>query len=482
MTERANLLADRPEVVNVGLKSFFAELRQLGVPAVHVDWQPPAQGDPVLGKKLAALEAHAARIAAANREALGRLLSARPVWVDVGPAIDTIPGFTPTTILHAGPPIEWEQMCGPMKGAIAGALVFEGLANDLDEAMALAGSGKITFAPCHHFGAVGPMAGVISASMPVIVVENKEHGNKAYSNFNNEGGRATALSFGFCGPEAVNMLRWQRDVLGPAFRAAIRAAGELDLQAIMAKALQMGDDVHNRHVASTSLLLRYLLPSLAKAGVSHAHLSEIADLLVRNDWFFLNFSMAACKASADAARDVPGSTMVTAMARNGVEVGIRISGLGDRWFTAPAPPVKGLYFAGYTAEDANPDLGDSAITETCGLGAFAMAAAPAMTRLVGGSVAEAINYTREMAEITLEANPSFTIPHLDFQGTPTGIDLRKVLETGITPIINTGIAHKVAGKGMVGAGMVRIPVECFTAALDAYLETLTSEGEKLQVI
>lgn len=476
MSAAANLLSSRPSVVNVGLKSFYDNLKGLGVPGVHVDWRPPAAGDPALGKRLAALEGQMDRIAAANREAVSRLFAAQPVWVDVGPAVETIPGFTPSTILHAGPPVPWEKMCGPMRGAVAGALIFEGFAADFEEALAVAGSGKITFAPCHHHSAVGPMAGVISASMPVLVVENRTFGNRAYSHFNNEGGRGTALSFGFCGPEAVNMLRWQRDVLGPAMRDAVRASGGIDLKSLTAKALQMGDECHNRHVASTSLLWRELLPHLARTEVSRRHLQEIADLVARNDWFFLNFSMAACKASLDPVRGIPWCTMVTAMARNGVEAGIRVSGLGDRWFTAPAPAVKGLYFPGFTAEDANPDLGDSAITETCGIGAFAMAAAPAMTKLVGGSVAEAIGYTREMGEITLETNPTFTIPHLDFLGTPTGIDLLKVIETGVTPVINTGIAHRKPGLGMVGAGLVRLPIECFISALEAFSETAAGDG------
>lgn len=459
------LLASNLEVINVGLRHFADTLRSVDVACEHVEWRPPGFGDPAVVEALSLLGAHASRIDAANHEAVGRLLAARPVWVDVAPAREAIPGFTPTTILHAGPPVPWERMCGPMRGAVAGALIFEGLARDFEEAEAVAASGGITLAPCHHFHAVGPMSGVVSASMPVIVVENQAFGNKAYSPLNNEGGRGTALSFGHYGPEAVEMLRWQRDVLGPALRQAVRAMGGLDLKVILARALQMGDDGHNRPVAGTALLLREILPHLARARIGHESLASIAQLFARNDFFFLNFSMAACKASVDPARGIPWSTMVTAIARNGVETGIRVSGLGDRWFTAPAPAVQGLYFPGFTAQDANPDLGDSAITETSGIGAFAMAAAPALTRLTGGSVAQAIGFTREMAEIALESNPSYTIPHLDFQATPTGIDIRKVVETGITPVINTGIAHRKPGIGMVGAGIVRVPFECFTAAL-----------------
>lgn len=472
MSKVSELLKKPPHVVNLGLAGFAEELTAQGVACVDVDWQPPAGGDPELGRMLARLEPYAGRIAAANAEAVGRLIAARPVWIDVGLAKDTIPGFTPTTILHAGPPVAWEQMCGPMQGAVCGALVFEGLAADLTEAEQVAASGQITFSPCHHFGAVGPMSGVISASMPVIVVENKEFGNKAYSSFNNEGNRNSALSFGFNGPEALAMLRWQREVVGPALRRAVRELGGIDLKSIMAKAIQMGDEVHNRHVASTSLLVRQLLPALARLELPAADLAELGEWFIRNDWFFLNFSMAACKASLDPARAVPWSTMVVAMARNGVETGIQVSALDRQWFTAPAPRVKGLYWPGFSEADANPDLGDSAITETAGVGAFAMAAAPAMTKLVGGSVAEAIGFTREMGEIALATNPAFTIPHLDFAEIPVGIDFRKVVETGLTPVINTGIAHRKAGLGMVGAGLARIPMECFTRALAAFNEAI----------
>lgn len=474
MANAYEFLKSEIQVINIGLSSFAENLESLGVKYTHVAWQPPAYGDVRLVKHLTSLEEHLDSIGSANQEALQKVLEAQPVWTDVGSALDTIPGFKRTTILHAGPPIDWEKMCGPMRGAIIGALIFEGLAKDPEDAAKVAGSGEIDFSPCHHYAAVGPMAGVISASMPVIVVENKTCGNRAYSHFNNEGGKGTALSFGHFGPEAQRNLRWQRDVLGPVLRSAVRELGGVDLKAIIAKALQMGDECHNRHVAATSLLVRTLLPALARIGTDYQHLAQIAELIGRNDWFFLNFSMAACKATMDAASNIPWSTMVTAMARNGVEVGIRVSGLGDRWFTAPAPMVRGLFFSGYSETDANPDLGDSAITESAGIGAFAMAAAPAMIRLVGGSVADAFRYTREMGEITLGTNPTYTIPNIDFQGTPTGIDIRKVIETVLAPVINTGIAHKEAGIGQIGAGMANIPMECFEKALEAFSNRYSS--------
>jgi len=464
------LLEAKPKIVNIGLESFALAANKAGSETLQLDWQPPAHGDPQLNKILLALENHYDDIRMANEQALEKVLEAQPVWIDVGPALEMIPGFTEDTILHAGPPVTWDDMCGPMKGAVIGGLLFEGKAGNKEEAMLLASSGRVSFSPCHHFHAVGPMSGVITASMPVIVVENKSNGNLAYSNFNNEKNRK-ALSFGAFDQDVQDVLAWQRDVVGPLLGKAVRRLGGVDLKSITARALQMGDECHNRHVASTSLLLRELLPALVRVAPVDDDLGQLADYMKHNDWFFLNFSMAACKATMDAAHGIPNSTMVTAMARNGVEAGIRVSGLGDQWFTAPASSVRGIMFPPFTEKDANPDLGDSTITETCGIGAFAMAAAPAMVKLVGGSVAEAMGFTRSMEEITLAENKAYSIPTLDFSGTPTGIDIRAVVATGIHPKINTGIAHREPGHGIAGAGITEIPMGCFSEALRAFADS-----------
>jgi hypothetical protein len=367
-----------------------------------------------------------------------------------------------------------------MRGAVIGALLYEGWAASQAAAEALVATGGVAFAPCHHVGAVGPMAGVISPSMPVWVVENRAAGNWAYSNLNE--GLGKVLRFGAYDPEVIERLSWMGDVLAPALARALDALpGGVDLKELMVQALQMGDDLHNRNVAATSLLIRRLARALLRADVPRDTAEGILAFLDGNNHFFLNLSMAASKASLDAAHGVPGSGLVTAMSRNGVEFGIRLSGLGARWFTAPAPIPRGLYFPGYSEADANPDLGDSAITETAGLGGFAMAAAPAMVQFVGGTAEQAQAFTREMAEITLTLNPAFPVPSLNFIGTPTGIDVRKVVETGITPVINTGIAHKAPGVGQVGAGIVRAPLACFEHALLALAAELgvapTSTGE-----
>jgi Protein of unknown function (DUF1116) len=402
---------------------------QMGVEHVRVGWRPPLHRltpDPAVDS--------------ANREAVAQMLAARPAWIGMGMAGDVIPGMRPDLMLHSGPPLRWEDASGPMRGALEGALRLDGRDSaDLE--------------PCHHHQAVGPMAGVISPSMPVLIVEDRTTGVRAYSNVNE--GLGKVLRYGANDEAVLERLRWMARVLAPDLARAL-AAGPINLAAINQKAVQMGDELHNRHRAATSLLFR----ELALRGLP----SESLRFIDQNDYFYLNLAMAAAKAACEAAAGVPRSTLVVTMARNGTEFGIRVSGERSRWFTAPAPVPVGLFLGTYKEEDANPDIGDSAITETYGLGGFAMAAAPAITAVVGGTARTALDATLEMYEITLEENPQHQIPALDFRGSPTGIDVRRVVETGIQPLINTGIAHRQAGIGQVGAGLVRAPLEPFVAA------------------
>jgi len=404
----------------------------------------------------------------ANQQAIEKIKSAQPILVDLKPAGNVIPRMSKNTILHAGPPIKWERMCGPLRGAVYGALIYEELAGSPEEAEELIKNDEILFAPCHEHNSVGPMAGVISASMPVFVVKNKEHGNFSYSSMNE--GLGKVLRFGAYSEEVIQHLKWMEMELGPSLELTIKRSRGINLKTIISQALHMGDECHNRNVAATSLFEREIMAHLIEANLETSVASRIAKFLAENDHFFLNLSMAACKAMMDAAHSIENCTVITAMSRNGTEFGIRVSGLGDQWFTAPAPTAKGLYFPGYGPADANPDLGDSSITETRGIGGFAMAAAPAIVEFVGGTPADAVSYTKEMMNITVSKDDSFTIPSLDFEGTPMGIDVVKVLNTGILPIINTGIAHKNSGRGQIGAGIVRAPMECFKKALKALVE------------
>ena len=405
----------------------------------------------------------------ANQTAVERLMSARPILRGVDSARNVIPGMKDNLFLHAGPPIDWGRMSGPLRGAIIGAMLFEGLAADETEAVAIAERGEAEFDSCHHHGAVGPMAGVISASMKVYVVENAEHGNKSYSNLNE--GYGKVLRYGAYSEEVLKKLHWMNDVLGVALADALAESNGIDLRALIAEALHMGDEGHNRNKAGSLIYLKLISPLIAKVVKDEAMESEILQFIGDNALSVLNPVMAACKAMADAAHGVDGSTIVTTMARNGTDFGIRVSGLGEKdWFTAPAEIPVGLFFSGFTQEDANPDIGDSAITETAGIGGFAMATAPAIVTFVGGTPKDAMNATLEMYEITFAESKFFTMPSLDFRGTPTGIDIRKVVELGITPRINTGIAHKDPGVGQVGAGLVRPPMKIFEDALLAFAE------------
>jgi hypothetical protein len=407
-------------------------------------------------------------IKAANQTTLQRLTEGQVFLTDCRPAIEVM-GLAGRTVLHAGPPLLWERACATVRSAICCAVRYEGWAQDDRAAGELVTTGEVRIGPCHDQSAVGPMTGIITPSMPVFVVENRTHGNRAFVTINE--GLGKVLRFGANDGSVVERLRWLAQEASPILGAALRATGGIDLRALMAQAVRMGDDMHQRNVAASSLLARRLLGALARTGAEPAAIARVADFLGANDQFFLNLAMAAGKAMTDPCRGIADSTLVVAMARNGTDFGIRVAGLGDQWFTAPVEMPKGLYFPGFTEADANPDMGDSAIVETIGLGAFAMAASPSVVRFVGaGGFADAVRATQEMAEICLGEHPHFRMPTMDEQGTPVGIDFRKVLETGITPMINTGIAGKIPGTGQVGAGIARAPLACFEQALEAFAE------------
>jgi hypothetical protein len=460
----ANLLQRELAVINVGLSRFTDAISAAGGAVTHLDWTPPAQGDAHAAMALARLTNHA-KVEEANRKAVASFLGVAPILRGTGVAREVLPGMSERMILHAGPPIEWLRMCGPMQGAIVGALLYEGWARDAASARALAASGEIAFEPCHHHAAVGPMAGVISPSMPVWIVEDGVSGQRAYSNLNE--GLGKVLRFGAYGAEVLTRLNWIQTTLAPALGCALTRLGGIELKPLMAQALLMGDELHNRNAAASGLLLRQLASALVRSQSVADDLAQVLDFIAGNEHIFLNISMAACKLMLDAAHGVAGSSMVTAMARNGVEFGIRVSGLDDRWFTAQAGTIDGLYFAGYSSADAARDLGDSAITETAGLGGFSMAAAPAIVKFVGGTAEDAWANSLTMGHIVLSESNIFQLPALNFRGAPSGIDVRNVVDTGIEPVINTGIAHREAGVGQIGAGLTRAPLACFEQAICA---------------
>jgi hypothetical protein len=456
-------------VVSVGIDLLAQAVADQAAPVSRVDWRPPLPGTE---QDLATLALDPLR-PDANARALERVLGVRALLVDVLPAHEAV-GLERGEFLHAGPPITWERASGPLRGALMGAAVLEGLVDTPGEAAALFEGGlHVRLEPCHHRSSVGPMAGVVSPSMWMFVLEDPATGARTHCTLNE--GLGKVLRYGAYAPEVLTRLRWMGDVLGPLLQRAVRATAEpVDATAILGQMLQMGDEAHNRNRAGTLMLLRDLGPSLVSSGADAADVAEALRFVGGNDHFFLNVAMPACKLALDAGRDVPGSTMVVAMSRNGTDFGIQVSGTGDEWFTGPAQVADGLYLGDYGPDDANPDIGDSAITETAGLGGFAMATAPAIVRFVGGSVPDALATTRRMGEITLGENPRWSVPVLEFAGVPTGIDVTKVCRTGILPQINTGMAGRVAGVGQVGAGLVTPPEEIFPKALTR-LAALTRE-------
>ena len=482
MTSKSSLLGEMPGVINIGLRGFATELAARGVPVAHVDWRPPRPGHERAAHLLAWLGRHEARIARANAEGLRRMLAANPVLVDVQPAGKVISELVKPVgnrvVLHAGPPIEWQRMCGPMRGAVAGAIVFEGWAADLKAAAKLAASGGVQFHPNHHYGAVGPMTGITTRSMPVMVVENRAFHNRSYCMINE--GLGKVMRFGANDAEVLARLAWLRDDFGPLLGNALRAAGGLELAPLISRGLAMGDEMHQRNVACSALALRALAPHFARAARNLDGAETLARSLAfiaGNEQFFLNIGMAMGKSIMDPVRGIEACSLVTAMSRNGTDFGIRLSATGDAWFSAPVEMPQGLYFPGYSERDANPDMGDSAIMETIGLGAFAMACAPAVMGFVGaGRASDALAFTRAMGEITLAKNPRWTIPALDGEGVPAGIDVRKVAASGVQPAINTGIAHRKPGVGQVGAGVARAPLACFDQALAGFARCLGFSG------
>ncbi len=463
------LLAGEPRVATVGVQTLADALAGQAVHYAAVDWRPPVAGTT---EDLVRVMADPRR-SAANAEAVARMLAAGASLVDVRPAVEVL-GLTPGQFCHAGPPIAWERASGPMRGALIGAMLFEDLAGTPDEATALLARGTlrdgtpIELAPCHDRGGVGPMAGVVSPSMWMWVLRDEAHDHQSWCTLNEGLGRV--LRYGAYSPDVIERLRWMSNVLGPALSAAIRTRGPVDVKGLIGQMVQMGDEGHNRNRAGTLMLLRDLLPDLVESGMPGSDVARVARFIGGNDHFFLNLVMPAGKLQSLAAAAVPGSTVVTVLSRNGTDFGVQTAGTGDRWFTGPAGMIDGLYLGSYGPEDANPDIGDSAITETVGLGGFAMAGAPAIVRFVGGTVSDAVRTTELMYEITLAANPAYALPALDFRGAPTGIDVTRVVRTSILPQINTGIAGRVAGTGQVGAGLVTPPMQCFVGALRALAE------------
>ena len=467
------MLSEKPRIINIGLKSFAEVADEFGCQVVQFDWTPPAGGNVEMIKTLDFLRNFKEfDIDAANREVIAKIVASQPVIIDNVRAKEVIPEMAEgKVILHAGPPIEYKNMPDPVQGSCVGAVLFEEWADNEEDARKLLSSGEIKLIPCHHVNAVGPMGGITSPNMPVFVVENRTDGNRAYCTMNE--GIGKVLRFGAYSEEVVNRLRWMRDILGPTLGKAIRELGGIDVNPLMAKALAMGDEFHQRNIAASLSFLKEVAPVITKLDMDEKERYDVIRFLSDTDQFFLNIMMATGKAIMDAARTIQKGTIVTAMCRNGVEFGIRIAGMGDEWFTGPVNTPKGLYFTGYDEEDACPDMGDSAITETFGVGGMAMIAAPAVTRFVGaGGYEDALRTSNDMMEICIDRNPNFIIPNWNFQGICLGIDARLVVEKGITPVINTGIAHKVAGYGQVGAGTVHPPIECFEKAIAAYAKKL----------
>lgn len=462
------------KVINVGLEQFAANLRKQDVSVTSVSWSPNVFANANLRNLLSEIlnSSFYPEIHAANVKAVDKIFKSQPSIVGIGKAIDVVPGMKKDLFLHAGPPIQWDRMSGPLKGGMIGGILYEKLASNVKEAEEVLSSNRITFEPCHHHLCVGPMAGIITPNMPVWIIKNETFGNYAYATLNE--GLGKVLRYGAFSQEVIDRLNWMDRILAPTLTKTLEKHGPVDLKSLITQALQMGDEGHNRNRAGTSLLIRELCSDIVQVDMPQKDIVQVLNFINSNDHFFLNLTMPASKCTMDATLGIENSSMVSIMARNGTDFGIKLGCIPDKWFIAPAEKVDGLYFPPYTIDDANPDIGDSVITETAGIGGFAMASAPAIVQFVGGTTSDATKYTLDMYNITIAEHNNYKIPAFDFRGTPVGIDILKVIDTGILPNINTGIAHKEPGIGMVGAGLVKPPAKCFEQAINAFYKKYRS--------
>lgn len=408
------------------------------------------------------------RIEAANRRAYDVFVGGQPVWVGVRPAGEVVPGLRRNVILHTGPELDFDRMLPAHQSGIIGGILFEGLARTREEAIDLIHRGEVQLAPGVDYWVPGGGMASTSFSMPVAVAEDTVHGTRGFVALQ-EGPSYEALRWGVYNDVVADRWSWFREILGPSLDEALKAMGGINLRTIIARSLQAGDENHSRELCSSLLLLAELAPHLSVLGLSRGELSRCFEFLRTAERFALHILMAGATAVLRAAENIEYCTVVTAMGGNGVELGIKVSNLGNRWFTAPAPIIKGRYLnPSWVPEDTVPFAGDSCAVEVYGLGGLAAAASPAVTLLAGGTVEDALDRTREMWTITVGKNPNYAIPALNFEGTPTCVDMVKVLETSIEPQSHAGIIHKKGGQA--GAGVARVPVECFKKAFLAFAE------------
>jgi hypothetical protein len=401
----------------------------------------------------------------ANRKAVDRIFAAEALIVDLKPAIKAIPGYKANLVTHAGPPIEWDRMCKVQKLAVINAIRFEGLADTPEKADRRVRTGEVLVEPNHNYDNVSGMCGVTSASMPVFVVQDKVHGNQAY-----DWQQTDMTSFGQSYEEGVKEIEFVQNTLAPVMAAAIRHAGGLNVKQLLAQGLQMGDELHGLFDATRGAFLGWILPHILRTDFPKETLAQVGDYFntYGGRWYCGNMMMGACKVMMDSARGIKYSTIVTAMARNGVEFGIKVSGMGDKWFLGPASPITGFMFPGFKVEESELDIGDSAISETRGLGGTALPSSPSQARLLGEDFQTAVNHTRAMREVSVSEDQLFRIPYMDFSGVPVGIDIRKVVQTSIVPKIDTGMAHKEGGHGIIGTGITEAPIQAFKNAVVAF--------------
>lgn len=401
----------------------------------------------------------------ANGRAVEMITKAQPYWVSVEAAGDFLKEMGERTILHSGPPIPYEDMCELHKRGMQNGALMEGWAASRKEADRLLKRGDIHVDSALNYAAVGSGTGIITPSVPLLIVEDRRTKKRA-GVFPAEG----KFGGGFCGwglysKEIADNLRYLRERVYEPLSRLLEEEGGLELKSLIAESIEMGDENHSSQSAVDLLFLKKILPYGLKAENS----GEIIRYFLETGRFFHNFGQAASRSALLGASDIPGSSMVTAAGGNGVEFGIKVAGLSEEWFTAPSPMIEGRYMTpGSRREDQLAWIGDSSVVECAGLGGILSAASPKVCAYRGDNLEKALETTRQMALICIGENPSYRIPNLDFAHSPVGIDVLKCVKTGITPVINGGMINRQGG--WMGAGCARIPMECFEKAAKAFEE------------
>lgn len=326
---------------------------------------------------------------------------------------------------------------------------------------------EIKLGACNDHATVGAGAGILSPSMPVLICRDMHNGNEGYClPFE---GRSGLGVWGVYNDDVEATLQVIEKQFAPAVNQVLTEQGGIPVKGIIARSLQMNDDIHTRQTAAGLILLSEIAPKLMHSDLDREAITMCIEMFSSSERWFHPLGMASAMSTIRGLKGTEYSTVVTAICNGGVNTGLKVAALGEQWFTAPAPMLTGSYLSPQWSEkDASPYCGDSTITEVVGMGAFAGAAAPSVLRLRGGTYQDGINQSMDMRTLTVGLNSNYPIPLLDFTGPGLAIDIRKVINTGTPVVCHGGIISKDGGQ--IGAGIATFPMEVYVDAMYAFLK------------